>query len=203
MIGAANQTSAMEKKPFDGPASSADLILRAQRGDRSALSALLSRHMPMLQRWAHGRLPRWARAFGDTADLVQDAVLNTFRRFDQFDARGEKALQGYLRLAVQNRIVDLVRRSKARGTTDELTDEEPDRHQPSPLALAISAEEHQRYRAALARLKNEDQQLIVGRFDLGYSFEQLTLMAGKPSVDATRMALRRAVTRLVDEMSRE
>ena len=53
----------MDKKPFDGPPSSADLILRAQRGDQSALSALFSRHMPMLQRWAHGKLPRWARAF--------------------------------------------------------------------------------------------------------------------------------------------
>src|SRR5262252_158238 len=102
----------MAKKPLEGLPSSDDLIVRAQQGDRSALSALFLRHMPILSRWAHGRLPQWARAFGDTADLVQDALLNTFRRLDRFDARGEKALQGYLRLAVQNRIIDLVRLSK-------------------------------------------------------------------------------------------
>ena len=180
-----------------------DLVRRAQRGDRSALSALLLRHVPILRRWAHGRLPRWARAFGDTADLVQDAVLNTLRRFDRFDARGEQALQGYLRLAVQNRIIDIMRRSKVRGETTEVTGDEPDRAQPSPLALAISAQELERYRAGLARLKNEDQMLIVGRFELGYSFEQLTLMTGKSTVDATRMALQRSLTRLVEEMSND
>ena len=39
----------------------------------------------------------------------------------------------------------------------EVTGEEPDHGQPSPLALAITAQEFERYRAALARLKNDDQ----------------------------------------------
>jgi RNA polymerase sigma-70 factor, ECF subfamily len=192
----------MGKKPLESLPSSADLIIRAQRDDRSALSALFRRHIPILQRWAHGRLPHWARAFGDTADLVQDAVLNTFRRLNRFDARGEKALQGYLRLAVQNRIIDLIRRSKGRPPAEEINGEELD-PSPSPLQLAISAEEHDRYRAALARLKQDHQMLIVGRFELGYSYEQLMLVAGKSTVDATRMALQRALVRLVEEMARE
>lgn len=192
----------MGEKPPESLPSSRDLILRAQRGDRSALSALFLRHMPILRRWAHGRLPQWARAFGDTADLVQDAILNTFRRLDRFDARGEKALQAYLRLAVQNRIIDLIRRSNRRPATEEINGEEPD-PSPSPLQMAISTEEHERYRAALARLKQDHQMLIVGRFELGYSYEQLMLVAGKATVDATRMALQRALVRLVDEMARE
>jgi RNA polymerase sigma-70 factor, ECF subfamily len=192
----------MAKKPVESLPSSGDLIVRAQRGDRSALNALFLRHLPILQRWAHGRLPQWARAFGDTADLVQDALLNTFRRLDRLDARGEKALQGYLRLAVQNRIIDLIRRSNRRPRTEEIDGEEPD-SAPSPLQLAISAEEHERYRAALARLKEDHQMLIVGRFELGYSYEQLMLVAGKSTVDAARVALQRALVRLVEEMARE
>jgi RNA polymerase sigma-70 factor (ECF subfamily) len=193
----------MSDEVFQSRSSSTDLIARAKGGDRSALSTLLLRHMPILRRWAHGRLPKWARAFGDTADLVQDAVLNTLRRLDQFEAKGEKALQGYLRLAVQNRIVDVLRRSDLRTRASEVTDDEPDRTQPSPLALAITAQEQERYRTALARLRNEDQTLIVGRLELGYSYDQLSLVVGKSSADAARVALRRSLTRLVEEMSRD
>ena len=191
----------MMKAGSDSPSSS-DLIHRAKRGDRSALSALFGRHLPILRRWAHGRLPSWARVFGDTADLVQEAVLNTIRRLDQFEARGERALQGYLRLAVQNKILDLARRSEGRTRGSELSDEEPDRSQPSPLALAITAQEQERYRAALARLKPDDQTLIVARLELGYSYDQLALITGKSSSDAARVALRRALARLVEEMTR-
>jgi|SRR5215472_14086157 len=186
---------------FPRHVSSTDLIVRAKRGDRSALSALLLRHMPMLRRWAHGKLPRWARAFGDTADLVQDAVLKTIQRWDHIEARGEQALQAYLRLAIQNRIIDVVRRSELRTPTTEITGDEPDRSQPSPLAQAISAQEQERYRLALSRLKNDDQMLIVGRFELGYSYQQLALVTGKSSPDAARVALRRALVKLVEEMS--
>ena len=182
-------------------ASSTGLLERARQGDRSALSALFGRHVPMLQRWARGRLPRWARAFGDTADLVQDAVLNTLRRMDRFEVKGERALQGYLRSAVQNRILDILRRAETRTRGGELTGEEP-APQPSPLVLAISAEEQERYQNALARLKPDDQALVVGRFELGYSFEQLALAVGKSTPDAARVALRRALTRLIEEMAR-
>ena len=184
------------------PSPSNDLIARAKGGDRSALSALLVRHIPLLRRWAHGRLPKWARMFGDTADLVQEAVLNTLRRLDQFEAKGEKALQAYLRLSVQNKILDLSRRSESRTRAGDVTGEEPDRSQPSPLALAITAQEQERYRAALTQLRADEQTLIVGRLELGYSYDQLALIIGKSSPDAARVALRRALTRLVEVMNR-
>jgi len=192
----------MAKIVSDPPGSSNDLIARAKRGDRSAMNALFAHHIPILRRWAHGRLPRWARVFGDTADLVQEAVFNTIRRLDQFEAKGEKALQGYLRLAIQNKIVDLARRSELRTRAGEVTGEEPDKSQPSPLALAITAQEWEHYQAALARLKKDDQTLIVGRLELGYGYEQLALIMGKASADTARVALRRALARLVEEMNR-
>lgn len=191
----------MTEEPSERHSASNELIERAKRGDRSALSALFLRHVPLLRRWAHGKLPRWARAFGDTADLVQDAVLNTLRRLDRFETRGERALQSYLRTAVQNRIVDIVRRRDLRTRAAEVTDEEPDASQPSPLSLVITAEEQERYREALGRLKNEDQAAIVGRFDLGYSYDQLAIVLGKSSPAAARMAVQRALARLVEGMT--
>src|SRR5438034_2046919 len=55
--------------------SSWPILLDAQRGDVRALAALIERYLPQLRRWAHGRLPRWARTVADTADLVHDALV--------------------------------------------------------------------------------------------------------------------------------
>lgn len=175
---------------------------RARRGDRSALSSLFFHHVPLLRRWAHGRLPRWARFLGDTADLVQDAVLNTFQRLDRFENRGEHALQGYLRQSIRNRIIDLTHRAEVPLRAGEVTGEEPDQTQAAPDALAITAQDRERFHAALARLKEADQTLIVGRVELGYTHEQLALVSGRATAEAARIALRRALARLADEMNR-
>ena len=126
-----------------GDLSSRDLVVRAKGGDSGALGALFARHIGPLRRWAHGRMPRFARSFSDTTDLVQDVLLNTFRRFDAFEPRGKKALRAYLRSAVHNRIRDEMRRIESRSQTTALTGEEPD-EAPSPLTAAITAREIER-----------------------------------------------------------
>jgi RNA polymerase sigma factor (sigma-70 family) len=182
--------------------SSLYLLRRAQEGQQSAIDALFARQVPSLLRWAHGRLPKWVRTASDTADVVQDAVLQTFRRLDRFEPRGHKALQAYLRRAIQNRITDEIRRG-VRVVTEE--DAEAAARQPaltpSPLDAAIREEAWARYRAALDRLRPDDRVLIVGRIDLGYSYEQLALVSGRVTPDATRVALRRAIVRLAEMMA--
>src|SRR5690349_11784920 len=80
------------------------LIELAAKGDRGAADQLFGRYAPALHRWAHGRLPRWARDIADTTDMLQDALLQTFKNLKGFEYRGEGALQAYLRAAVMNRI---------------------------------------------------------------------------------------------------
>ena len=41
--------------------SSFELLVRAQDGDEIARNELCARYLPRLRRWAHGRLPVWAR----------------------------------------------------------------------------------------------------------------------------------------------
>ena len=65
------------------------LLERARGGDREALDVLFARHIPMLRRWASGRLPRWTRDIADTQDLVQETALHAFRRIEAFEPRGE------------------------------------------------------------------------------------------------------------------
>jgi len=181
--------------------SSRELLLRARRGDRSALSALFARQMPGLRRWARGRLPRWARDIADTTDLIQDALLQTMRRLDAFEDRGRGALAAYLRRGIQNRIVDEYRRFDRRPD-ETIIDEQHPAAGPSPLADVIDSENRERYLGALSRLKPEQRELIVGRLELGYSYEQLAIMTGRVRPDAARVAVHRAMMALAEEMTR-
>ena len=164
------------------------------------LAALIGWWLPRLRQWTHGRLPAWARSAADTSDIVQDVVVRTLRRRDRFDLRGRDALGAYLRAAVRNRIKDERRRRIARGTPAPLADDIRD-VSPSPLDRAICAEDESRYRAALARLRQDDQELTVAHVALGYSHAQLGCMLGR-SPNAARMALRRAIERLARELAR-
>lgn len=183
--------------------SSLRLLRRARDGDRLALDALFQRQLPPLLRWAHGRLPRWARTASDTADLVQDALLQTFRRLDRFEPRGHHALQAYLRRAIQNRITDEVRRGVRTPGDQSQGDAVHAARTPSPLDAAIHEESTARYRRGLASLRADDRSLIVGRIELGYSYEQLALACGRVTPDASRVAVRRALVRLAEMMAHD
>ena len=91
-----------------------ELLTLARQGDHAAIERLFARHLKPLQRFARGRLPAWARDLTDTDDLVQDALLQTFKRLENFESRHPGALQAYLRQAVMNRLRDELRR-QARG----------------------------------------------------------------------------------------
>lgn len=184
------------------PDATIQLFQRARGGDTAALEALFARYLKPLRRWASGRLPRWARDIADTQDLVQETLLQTFKKMDGFEPTGEGALQAYLRQALMNRIRDQLRRFDRRGHNAPLDSQAPDGG-PSPLEAAIGTEESERYERALARLRDTDREAIIGRVELGCSYEELAVALGKPSAEAARKAAQRAVVRLAEEMKRE
>jgi len=176
-----------------------ELLSRARGGDDRALEQLFARYLPRLRRWASGRLPAWARDAADTQDLVQDALLQTFRQIDRFEPRREGALQAYLRQAVMNRIRDYVRRSSRRPAETGL-DETMPAADTSPLENAIGSETFERYEAALAQLRDLDREAIVARVELGFSYEEVAAMLDLPSTEAARKASQRALIRLAEQM---
>ena len=179
-----------------------DLVERAKGGDDEALNQLFARYLPSLRRWASGRLPRWSRDLMDTDDLVQETVVRAVNRLDRFESRHEGALQAYLRQAIVNRIRDEIRRTKRSPAATELDENASDRGA-SPLETAIIAEALERYEAALARLRPEEREAIVARVEMDGSYQQVAEAIGKPSADAARMAVSRALLRLAEEMSHE
>jgi RNA polymerase sigma-70 factor, ECF subfamily len=178
-----------------------ELVERAKGGDSDALDRLFARFLPSLRRWASGRLPRWTRGMMDTDDLVQETVSRAVKHIDTFESRHEGALQAYLRQAVMNRIRDEVRRTKRAPPPTTLPDDHADRAA-SPLDLAIGDEAVARYEAALARLRPEDREAVVARIEMDGTYRDVALALGKPSADAARMAVSRALLRLAEEMSR-
>lgn len=181
--------------------SSERLLSRARAGDAAALNELFEQHVPMLQRWTHGRLPRWARDISDTTDLVQETVLQTLKRLDQFEYRGEGALQAYLRQTVLNRIRNELRKRAVRGATLAIDSAVEDTGT-SPLDAAIAQQTLEQYDAALARLTADEREAIVSRVEFDLSYAELAEVLGKSSADAARMTVVRALVRLAEEMGR-
>ena len=179
-----------------------NLIELARRGDQDALERLFAQHLEPLQRWAQGRLPRWARDLADTDDLVQDALTQTFKRLDGFEVRGVGALRAYLRQAVTNRIRDELRRKGRHPAVTDLDGLEVDESE-SPLEQAIGREAVERYERGLQRLTAEEREMIIARVEQGYSYEELAEALGKPTSEAARKAARRALLRLAAEMKRD
>ena len=178
-----------------------ELLNRVKKGDSTALDQLLERVIPALRRWARGRMPYSARGMLDTADLVQDAVMAAMRRLDAFEARHQGALQAYLRKAVMNRIRDIARHQRRLPDRSELPDDLVD-ERTSPLDQAIGQENLARYEIAMQRLAPTDREAIIGRLELQHSYNELAIVLNKPTAEAARMAVTRAVKRLAEEMSR-
>jgi RNA polymerase sigma-70 factor (ECF subfamily) len=176
-----------------------ELVVRARAGDRTAVEALLQRCLPDLKRWAHGRLPAFARGTLDTGDLVQEAALHAIRRLDVFEPRHVGAMQAYLRQSVINRIRDEVRRVARHPAAVELNDDQPS-DATSPLESAIETESYERYRDALQRLNTRDREMIVARVEVQWSLPEIAQRFGLNTVDAARMAVMRAVRRLRTQM---
>ena len=180
--------------------SSLALIRQAQEGDDAALDRLVRRYLPRLQRWASGRLPTYARGLVETQDLVQDALIGTVRNLSDFSHRGEGALLAYLRQAVINRVRDEIRRVAAAPLQASLNDVMP-AHAASPLELAMGGETFARYERALEDLDPVEREAVIARIELGCSFQEIAVLVEKPTPDAARMVVTRAVAKLAKLMA--
>ena len=176
-----------------------ELVVRARDGDRQAVEALLQRSIPGLRRFAHGRLPPAARGTLDTGDLVQETVLHVLRRLDTFEPRHVGAMQAYLRQSVINRIRDEVRRIGRHPSPAELPDDLAS-DIPSPLEEAVRTEAYDRYRAVLVQLSPRDREMVVARIEAQWSLGEIAQRFNMRTVDAARMAVTRALRRLVDKL---
>jgi RNA polymerase sigma-70 factor (ECF subfamily) len=197
-MAATNQSPGSSQEPLTAE-TTVELLQLAKDGNQEALDRLFQRCIPALRRWARGRLPQSARGMLETSDVVQDAVISAMRHLEAFESRHHGALLAYLREAVMNRIRDVIRQQQRRPASTALPDDLKD-EATSALERVIGAENMARYETALMRLRASDREAIIGRLEMQYSYQELAVALDKPTPDAARVAVTRAMKRLAEEM---
>jgi RNA polymerase sigma-70 factor, ECF subfamily len=182
--------------------STIDLLRRIRAGDQAARERLLARYLPILRAWGHGRLPASARGLADTNDLVQVTLLRTLNRLEDFEYRHEGAFLAYLRQGMLNALRQEIRRARRRPAGEEVDDALPD---PAPSAVenVIGREALARYEAALSELTDDQREAAILRVEFGLSYPEIAEAMGKPSPNAARMLVVRALIRLAERLGHE
>lgn len=193
------QYDAADPVPESKTESSVDLLVKAQSGDADALNQLLARYLPRLKRWAGGRLPWALRSMLGTEDLIQDAIIHALPHLNKLEIRSQRAFQVYLQQAVRNHVLDLHKRARRRPIREELPEDIP-LVGTTPEQAAIGVEALERYKRALASLKEGEREAIILRVERGLDYEEIATQLGKVSAHAARMAVSRAIARLAEKM---
>jgi RNA polymerase sigma-70 factor (ECF subfamily) len=175
------------------------LLDRIRVGDRAAREQLLARYAPILRAWAHGRLPGHARGLADTDDVVQVTLLRSLSRLSEFEYRHEGAFLGYLRQGVLNAVRQEVRRARRRPTGELLEDTIAD-GAASVVEQAIGRETLERYETELVKLLPDQREAVILRFEFGLAYSEIAEAMGRPSANAARMLVVRALAQLAERL---
>ena len=168
------------------------LLRRIRAGEDAARQALYERCLPLLRRWAHGRLPSQARDIADTDDLVQVTLLRALNHLEKFEANRNGSFLAYLRQILLNEVRAELRKRRRHGDkvdieTLALIDESA-----SVAEHLVGQDRMRSYERALAELNRDDQALVVLRIEFGLGYPEIALETGAKA-NAVRMRVTRAL----------
>jgi len=166
------------------------LLRRIREGESAARQALYERCLPLLTRWAHGRMPAPARDIADTDDLVQVTLLRALNHLEEFQANGSGSFLAYLRQILLNEVRAELRRRQRGVTKVDIETQVLADDSTSVVERLVGHERLLAYEKALAALDRRDQELIVMRLEFGMSYNEIGL-----EVDAEPNTVRMRVTR--------
>lgn len=181
------------------------LLDRARAGDASALGELLDGFRPYLAAIARAR--HGGRLMGKVgeSDLAQDALLEAHRHFASFRGNTIEEFAGWLRQIVVNTTghalrdhLDAAKRNADREQPLAGLSEVVAAADTSPSMRAVRLERSADIAAALARLPEDMQTVILGRHVDDLSYADLAEKLGR-SEGAVRVLYTRALRRLREE----
>src|SRR5437764_4505957 len=194
-----------------------DLLADVKRGDADAVNRLLDRHRDSLRRMVQLRLDHRIQKRIDVSDIVQDVLVEANRRLQDYLARPAMPYHLWLRQIAQDRIIDAHRRHRASAkrsvdkerplavpaaddhSTIELAAQLAG-HELTPATAAAQAEMAKVVEAAIAKLGDQDCEIIIMRH-----YEQLSNQEIAQALDLTEpaasMRYLRALRRLKDLMT--
>jgi RNA polymerase sigma-70 factor (ECF subfamily) len=184
------------------------LVRRIRAGDEAAARLLFERHLPLLRAKARARLPRVLRAKVAESDVIQDAWLAAFLDVAKFEDRGDGSFGKWLRGILEHKIGHEIGRHVEAGKRDARREQRmqtgsadgfgaaPD--QPSPSEEAVSAEEQEILRAAVASLPG-DYATVIRLVHV----EGLTLVDAGARMDRSADAARKLYGRALAAMAQK
>jgi len=171
------------------------LLEAARKGDQRAFDLLFRRYHLRLTAYAHGRLSDAARSQNETGDLVLKSFLNAFQKVRTFEYRRDGAYLGYLFSILYHEVATANRNARRAPKTLPLDEAMVDGAQRADDRV-VENERWERYEAALATLKLEEQGLIRMR-EMGLTFVQM----GR-DLNRDPNTIRMRVTRALEKLSR-
>ena len=188
-------------------------IQQAQAGDQATLGRLLESYQNYLRLLARIEIGRRLQGKVDASDIVQETFLEAHRQFPLFQGTAEAQLAKWLRTILAGTVANVVRRyagTQARNlrlerelvegldqSTCALEQMLVDRHS-SPSHQAMRGEQSLQVAAAMSRLPEDYQTVLVLRHLEGLSFPQVATQMGR-SVDSVEKLWLRGLTRLKRE----
>jgi RNA polymerase sigma-70 factor (ECF subfamily) len=159
-----------------------ELLDLVRRGDRQALEWLLARYQPDLLAFVEARLDPRVRARVGPADVVQATLVEVVRRMDDYPRREPMPFRLWVRRTAYERLLQVHRdHRQAFGRSTFREEYLPDRSSllltwplvgrgPAPDGEAATRECAGRVRRAVARLGEEDREILLLRHveDLPY-----------------------------------
>jgi len=150
------------------------IVKVAAERDREAFVELFDHFAPRLK----GYLMKQGADAALAEEIAQDVMVTLWRKADLFDPKKSSASTWLYRVA-RNRRIDRLRRQK----TAELDPEEP-ALQPTPLPDVADEMDarlrEERVRAALARLPDEQREVVRLAFFIGQSHSEIAESTGLP-----------------------
>lgn len=147
------------------------LLARVGLGDKDALSEIYDRHSAT----AFGLALRMCRDRSDAEDAVQETFLSVLRASASFDpSRG--SVRNWLLGILRHRVIDVCRRNATAERTLVAQTREAEhvpRHESSPSDVAQERERSREIRAKLARLPDDQREVIERAFFGGLTHTEI------------------------------
>ena len=184
-------------KAYENPdlTTTRELIARGSAGERSARDELARRCLPVLQRWARGRLPRYGRDLSETDDLVQITLVRAFNNLETFDAQQRGAFLAYLRTVLLSCAKDEVRRTQRARQRLVLADSIRFHQAHGPDTIA-QLEDLEVFENAVNTLPEPKRSAVILRVELGLDYAAIAEELDCSSPNAARMMVQRALADL-------
>lgn len=192
---------------FDEP----ELVRRAQAGDRTAVDALLSHHLPGLEAYVRLRIGRAFGAREGVSDVVQSTCRDLVERLDHFKHGGDQAFRHWLYATAARKIADRFayhgaerRDAKAEVASDAASGVMGAAFGglASPSQAAIGAEFLERLQHAFTKLSEDEREAVLLARVAGLSRADLAKSMGR-SENGVRNLLHRALAKLAEELDVE